>query len=60
MINNRNFIKDCVYTALYDQEMPNGKTKTVEVMDVRYNTEVIGGKVCFPMIDEDDQGAAAK
>lgn len=53
MMNNRNFKKDCVYTVIYDSEV-NGKKVSADIMDVRYNTEAIGGKICFPMLDEDD------
>jgi len=53
MINNPNYgYAPCTYTILVTYTDPSdGKEKKKNVFDVRYPTEVVGGKVCFPVID---------
>lgn len=55
MINNPNYaVKECTYTVIIDfTEENTGKTYKKNVLDIRYPTEVYGGKVCFPVLDPD-------
>ena len=39
--------------------MNNVKVGEISI-DVRYNTKVVGGKVCFPSLSEEDSGEAEK
>lgn len=64
MTNNANFVKDCIYTYFFQSEIEDpanpGAFLKAEVGDVRYNTEPIGGKLCIPMIDGEQQDEASK
>ena len=69
MVDNINFVEDCVYSVVanpaeyaekYDIDLSEygdfeGVTSVIRIFDVRYETEVIGGKVCFPVIPEGAQ-----
>ena len=53
MINNDNYAyEQCTYSILVTYTDPtDNKEKKKRVFDVRYPTEVVGGKICFPVID---------
>ena len=62
MINNENYAYEtCTYSILVPYTDPtSGKEEKKRVFDFRYPTEVVGGKMCFPMIDPEAQDDVGK
>ena len=62
MIGNENYAYEpCTYSIIVKVEDPvSKKIRKERVFDVRYPTEVYGGKVCFPMIDPNAQDEIGK
>ena len=61
MKNSENYAyQECTYTVLVEYEDPSGKKRKKNVLDIRYPTEVYGGKICFPMIDPNAQDEVGK
>lgn len=60
MIDNPNYgFEKCTYTIMYEYTF-NSQTKREKIFDIRYPTEVVGGKVCFPTIDPNAQDEMGK